>query len=297
MPNGGSISILGHEGVSLRAGFTLIELLVVVAIIALLIGILTPVLGRARESAASARDLASAQQLMVAYHLYADEHAGMVLPGYRDGLAAMDERGDRVTGLPALRWPWRLLPYFDWNFEAIHHDAEAINSLRDRGPEWHHYAVSLYPKFGLNATFMGGDQNEYGPRADGTLAPAVERLLGNGWFVRRMADAPQPTRLVVFGAAGRGPAPDYFESQFGVLFDGNFVVRSPFLTGRRWSGEKPGADPDPTRFGNLRPTRDGRVISGLLDGHAEALAWERADDMRSWAPTADRRDWLLVSRP
>lgn len=55
-------------------GFTLIELLVVVAIIALLIGILLPALGHARESGKSAVCLAGQKNLAAAFVMYADDN-------------------------------------------------------------------------------------------------------------------------------------------------------------------------------------------------------------------------------
>lgn len=55
-----------------RAGFTLIELLVVIAVIALLIGLLLPSLGRAREAGRAAVCLSNQRQIGMALALYAE---------------------------------------------------------------------------------------------------------------------------------------------------------------------------------------------------------------------------------
>jgi len=56
-------------------GFTLIELMVVVAILALLAGLLLPVLGRARDQARSAQCRAQMRQWGLALLLYGEDHA------------------------------------------------------------------------------------------------------------------------------------------------------------------------------------------------------------------------------
>ena len=73
-----------------RSGFTLIELLVVIAIIALLIGILLPALGKARQSAQTAACLANVRSNGQAMQFYAESN--------RDWLPVMDSPGTR-TGL------------------------------------------------------------------------------------------------------------------------------------------------------------------------------------------------------
>ena len=64
------------------SGFTLIELLVVIAIIALLISILLPTLGRAREAAMRTQCTSNLRQIHNALQLYASANHGYLPPKY-----------------------------------------------------------------------------------------------------------------------------------------------------------------------------------------------------------------------
>ncbi|MBU0640329.1 MAG: DUF1559 domain-containing protein [Planctomycetes bacterium] len=73
-------------------GFTLIELLVVVAIIALLISILLPALGQARERGRAVTCLSNIKQVALAFFLYAEDFG--VIPGtYWQGPINLDWSG------------------------------------------------------------------------------------------------------------------------------------------------------------------------------------------------------------
>ena len=78
------------------AAFTLVELLVVIGIIAVLIGILLPVLSGARRAAETAQCLSNLRQIGQGFATYNSEHLGWVIPGFIRQRPSFGGRGEET---------------------------------------------------------------------------------------------------------------------------------------------------------------------------------------------------------
>ncbi len=103
-----------------RKGFTLVELLVVIGIIALLVSILLPALGRAREQARQIKCLSNVRQLGMAMLMYVNENRGQY-PFHADGGGMHNE--DWI-------W-WQAVRQPDFKYGGIAHYLSADNANAD----------------------------------------------------------------------------------------------------------------------------------------------------------------------
>ena len=109
-------------------GFSLIELLIVISTIALLMGILLPALGKAREAARSSICMANVRRISMAGSIYVLQNDGM-FPPFRMMKLGPTAPADYVNkyGRVKPRWPW----FFDHGIGPVIDPSPYITSPGD----------------------------------------------------------------------------------------------------------------------------------------------------------------------
>ncbi len=272
-------------------GFTLVELLVVLAIIGIVVAIIVPVALGARRTTLRMREVTALRGVMTAWIAYATDQRGAVLPGYRSGLPARQANGEFIPPTVyggdvevSRRYPWRLAPYLGDDFRALftNDNAATLERLANDDPQKYYYFASLYPSFGLNSAWVGGDEARF--PVDPTLPSGAPNPLAP-LCVTRLSQAKHPNKVIVFGSARTNATTD------GTINQGYFRIDSPFLVGpaARWSAEY---DPEnPASYGGLSARHGDEVVVGTIDGGVELLQVEALRDMRRWADGATDAGW------
>ena len=237
------------------SAFTLVELLVCLAIIGLLAGLGNAAYQKAASASRQGVEISAARNLGLALQSYSQDNDGLILPGYLDPRDARVAEARNDKGQPispshaAQRYPWRLLPYMNYQVRGGIWVNKLASQIPDSDP-YRDYLVSLVPTLGMNMTYVGGDIRNV--QLPGRCATRINRVT-------------HPAGLIAF-ASGQ-----YEDANYGKL-DGYFEVKPP--TGSSSSGA--GLS---TRYG-------GKAVTVMLDGHAEALTREELKDMRRWCDEA-----------
>jgi prepilin-type processing-associated H-X9-DG protein/prepilin-type N-terminal cleavage/methylation domain-containing protein len=276
----------------IAGGFTLIELLVVISIIALLIGILLPALGAARNTARGVACLSNVRQVGIAAQSYLADNKQYYIPFSNFMYAWEPYQGPALNSAsnapanpppPTDRWVWTSKFVDDAYLPGIEvytcptlettNDDYLDAARKDQTPFWQQDPDWYKVHYGMNFTFMG-------TRLDQPVV-ATDRLRANQ--SPRDVDILSPSET------------NYFADSVNLAMK----LGSPALgnTTGYAVGETagiaylfPGEETDPNRsYGHADARHNNSINVAYADGHASAVQVE--DPNFIWGPD-ELTDWV-----
>ncbi|MEX0744129.1 MAG: prepilin-type N-terminal cleavage/methylation domain-containing protein [Phycisphaeraceae bacterium] len=171
--------------------FTLIELLVVLTIMALLIGILLPALGRARETARRVVCLSNLRQMSAATHAYLTNHRDYFPPA----LHGLYDAG------PIYGWDFIHMPDGSTQPGLIWSGGGALEIQQCPGMTGNaNWAGDPYTGYNYNTSYLGGP----------TEPPGGWALVGGMPATARLSEVRSPSTCAVFGDGAFGAGANKF---------------------------------------------------------------------------------------
>jgi len=190
-----------------RRAFTLIELLVVIAVIALLMGILLPALGSARDSARSLQCITNLRTLAISTDQYADDNRG-ILP-----------RSSHSAGFSVLPWAASLYePLTGRPFEGTSYSWEnagwwdATNTLY-RCPHDRRESPIEQPGLPFSMPALSYGMNVYFELTGAEIDPSRSSRSTMAPF-RKLSASPRPSATVLMGGLVEVGSRDHIMAHF-----------------------------------------------------------------------------------